>query len=332
MKERASCRRTFWPLLIIVGCVIVPLLVADAQAAKLWQIGVLATVSDDRQRYSESLRQGLRDRGYVEGENITIQWRSAGDKPERLSDLAAELVQLKVDVIVAGSNTAIEAAHKATNTIPIVMVYASNPVTSGFVVSLARPGGNITGLTSQAADLAAKRVQLLKEAVPNLTRLAILWDPMEPARLDQAKAAESAARELGLEVQLVELRNPAELGETLAAIARNHSGGVLYGASIRMDRLRASIAEHALKGRLPTICFARQYVESGCLMSYSANFADLHYRAGYFIDKIFKGAKPAELPVEQPTKFEAVVNLKTAKALSITIPESILVRADELIR
>jgi putative ABC transport system substrate-binding protein len=268
----------------------------------------------------------------VDGENITLQWRSAGDKPERLPDLAAELVRLKVNVIVAGSNTAIAAAQSATHTIPIVMVYASNPVTSGFVASLARPGGNITGLTSQAADLAAKRVEILKEAVPNLTRLAILWDPLEPARLDQAKAAESAARTLGLEVQLVELRSPEEVGETFAAIARNRSGGVLYGASIRMDKQRASIAEHAIKSHLPTICFARQYVESGCLMSYSANFADLHYRAAYFVDKILKGAKPSELPVEQPTKFEAVVNLKTARSIGVTIPESILLRADEVIR
>jgi putative ABC transport system substrate-binding protein len=318
-----------WQFLVVI---VATSLVADAQAAKLWQIGFLATVSDDRQRYSEALRQGLHDRGYVDGENITLQWRSAGDKPERLPDLAAELVRLKVDVIVAGSNTAIAAAQKATHTIPIVMVYASNPVTSGFCSQPCPAGGNITGLTSQAADLAAKRVEILKEAVPNLTRLAILWDPLEPARLDQAKAAESAARTLGLEVQLVELRKPEEVGETFAAIARNRSGGVLYGASIRMDKQRVSIAEHAIKSHLPTICFARQYVESGCLMSYSANFVDLHYRAAYFVDKILKGAKPAELPVEQPTKFEAVVNLKTARAIGVTIPEAILLRADEGIR
>jgi len=322
----------FRQFLIIVTSFLVPLLVAHAQAAKLYQVGVLATLSDDRQRYADALRQGLHELGYVEGENITIQWRSAGDKPERLSELAAELVRLKVDVIVAGSNTAITAARKATESIPIVMVYASSPVSSGFVASLARPGGNITGLTSQATDLAAKRVELLKEAVPHLGRLAILWDPMEPARLDQVKAAESAARGLGLEVQRLELGGPEDLDATFAAISRNRSGALLYGASIRMDNQRVSIAEHARKARLPTICFARQYVESGCLMSYSANFADLFTRAAYFIDKILKGTKPADLPVEQPTKFEAVVNLKTAKALGITIPESILLRADEVIR
>jgi putative ABC transport system substrate-binding protein len=325
-----SCR-TFEQFLIVVGCLLVPLLVADAHAAKLWQVGVLATVSDG-ERHADALRQGLHDLGYVEGENITIQWRSAGDRAEHLSELAAEFVRLKVDVIVAGSNTAIAAAHKATDSIPIVMVYASNPVSSGFVVSLARPGGNITGLTSQATDLAAKRVQLLKEAVPNLARLAILWDPLEPSRLDQVKAAESAARELGLEVQLVQLRSPDQLDETFAVITRNRSGGVLYGASVRMDAQRVGIAEHALKSRLPTICFARQYVESGCLMSYSANFVDLYRRAAYFIDKILKGAKPADVPVEQPTKFEAVVNLKTARTIGLTIPESILLRADEVIR
>ena len=324
--------RMFGQFFIVVGSLLVPLLVADAHAAQLWQVGVLATVSDDRQRYSDALRQGLHDLGYVEGENIAIQWRSAGDRTEGLSELAADLVRRKVDVIVAGSNTAIAAAHNATDTIPIVMVYASNPVSSGFVVSLARPGGNITGLTSQATDLAAKRVQLLKEAVPNLARLAILWDPTEPIRLDQVKAAESAARELGLEVQLLQLRNPDRLDETFAVIARNRSAGVLYGASVRMDAQRVRIAEHALKSRLPTICFARQYVESGCLMSYSANFVDLYRRAAYFVDKILKGAKPGDLPVEQPTKFEAVVNLKTARAIGLTLPESILVRADEVIR
>jgi putative tryptophan/tyrosine transport system substrate-binding protein len=199
------------------------------------------------------------------------------------------------------------------------------------VASLARPGGNITGLSSQATDVAAKRIQLLKEVVPTLSHLAILWDPMEPGRLDQVKMAESAARKLGLRVHLAKLGAPNQLDEVFAAITRSRSGALLYGASIRMDEQRADIAAHARKSRLPTICLAPQYVQSGCLMSYSANFADLFRRAAYFVDRILKGTKPGDMPIEQPITFESVVNLRTARALELTIPESVLVRADEVI-
>ena len=211
-------------------------------------------------------------------------------------------------------------------------MYPSDPVAFGFVASLARPGGNVTGLTRQAADISGKRVQLLKEAVPSLSRVAVLLDTTEPARGDQAREAEIAARALQVDAQLVTVRSVSELDSAFAAMTRNSAGGVLLGASSMLLAHRARVAEDAVKRRLPTMCFSPLFVASGCLMSYSASFADLHRRAAYFVDKILKGAKPADLPVEQPTKFELVINLKTAKALGLTVPQSLLVRADEIIR
>jgi putative ABC transport system substrate-binding protein len=326
-------RRDFVCGLVVVGAWLGQLgfpSVADAQnPPRMPRIGVLA---QDESPELDDFRQGLRELGYVEGQTIAIEWRSAHHRPERLSELATELVQLKLDVIVAPNNTAVAAAKRATAKIPLVMVYASDPVALGFVDSLARPGRNITGLTSQATDLAAKRLQLLKEAVPNLSRVAILLDAAEPGRLDQAREAQASAPALRLEVQLVEVRTPSELDNALAAVARHSAGGVLYGASAMFLAQRTQIAQRALKSRLPTLCFAPKYVESGCLMSYSAKFSELWRRAAYFVDKILKGAKASDLPIEQPTKFELVLNLKTAKTLGISIPESILLRADEVIR
>jgi putative ABC transport system substrate-binding protein len=303
---------------------------AEAQnAPKRPRIGVLA---QDQSPELDAFRQGLRELGYVEGQTIAIEWRSADDRPERFSELAAELVRLKLDVIVAPNNTAVAAASKASTTIPVVMVYPSDPVALGFVESLARPGRNITGLTSQATDLAAKRVQLLKEAVPNLLRVAILLDAAEPGRLDQAREAQTSGPLLKVEVQLVEVRSPNELDTTFAKLTRQGTGGVLYGASAMFLAQRARIAQRAIKNRLPTLCFAPKYVESGCLMSYSADFFDLWRRAAYFVDRILKGAKPADLPVEQPTKFWLAINVRTAKALGITIPPHLLTRADEVLQ
>jgi putative ABC transport system substrate-binding protein len=279
----------------------------------------------------DAFRQGLRELGFVEAQSISIEWRSGGGGPESFSKVATELARLKVDVIVASSNTAVAAAKKATATIPVVMVYPSDPVALGFVDSLARPGRNITGLTSQASELAAKRLQILKEAVPHLSRVAILWDATEPGRRDQAKEARAAGPALGIDVQLIEVRSPSELDSAFASVTRHGAGGVLYGASAMFMAQRASLAQHANSRRLPTLCFAPQYVESGCLMSYSANFTDLWRRAAYFVDRILKGAKPAHLPVEQPTKFWLVINLKTAKALGITMPPTLLTMADRVL-
>jgi len=306
---------------------------AGAQfSGKMPRIGVLTTVGEDESpQLADAFRQGLRELGYVEGQTIAIEWRSAGYRADRMVELAAELVQLKSDIIVAPTNTAVAAAKKATSTIPVVMVYVSEPVTLGFVDSLARPGGNITGLTSQANELAGKRLQLLKEAVPTLTRLAILVDPTEPGRLDQGKELLASAAALKLKAEIVEARSPTQLDSAFATIAQHGVGGTMYGASGMFLAERARIAQLAIKRRLPTLCFAPQYVESGCLMSYSASFPDLWRRAAYFVDRILKGAKPGDLPVEQPTKFRLVINLKTAKALRIPIPPSLMALADEVI-
>ena len=315
-------------------CMLAAALPVGAQdARKIPRIGVLASISEDRApQMLKAFVQGLRELGYVEGQTIAIEWRSAADRPDRLPELAAELVKLNIDVIVAPSNTAVAAAKKATATIPIVMVLASDPVALGFVESFARPRRNITGLTSQATDLTAKRLQLLKETVPHLSRLAILVDPSEPERLDQARHTQAAARAFKLDVQLVEVRSPGELDAAFASVTRHGAGGVLYGASAMFLAERAQLARHALKRQLPTLCFAPQYVESGCLMSYSADFVDLYRRAAYYVDRILKGVKPGDLPVERPTEFTLAINLKTAKALGITMPPSIVTLADEVVK
>jgi ABC-type uncharacterized transport system substrate-binding protein len=223
------------------------------------------------------------------------------------------------------------AAQKATTSIPIVMLLANEPVALGFVASFARPGGNITGLTLQTPDAASKRLQFLKEAVPNLSRVAILWDPTLLGGRHLFSDAEAAAPTLGLQLQLVAAQNPGELDGAFAVMTREHAGAVFFVGSPRHFSHRVRIAELAINRRLPTMCGAREYVEAGCLMSYGANFTDQYRRAAYFVDRILKGAKPADLPIEQPTKFELVINLKTAKALGLTIPPSLLLRADQVI-
>lgn len=303
-----------------------------AQAQDLRKLPRIGVLVQDESPELDAFRQGLRELGYAEGQTIAIEWRSADDRPERFSELAAGLAQLKLDVIVASNNTAVAAAKRATATIPIVMVYTSDPVGLGFVESLARPGRNITGLTSQATELTAKRLQLLKETVPHLSRVAILLDANEPGRLDQASQTRASAPALKVQVQLVEVRSPSELGSAFAAATRHGAGGVLYGASAMFLSERARIAQQAIRSRLPTLCFAPKYVESGCLMSYSADFSDLWRRAAYFVDRILKGAKPADLPVEQPTKFWLAINRKTATTLGITMPSHLLTMADEVVQ
>ena len=270
--------------------------------------------------------------GDIEGQNIALEIRSADGRPERLPGLAAELVRLKVDVILAaGSNTTVAAAQKATTSIPIVMGTSTDPVALGFVVSLARPGGNITGVTSQIPDVAGKALQLLTEAVPNLSRVAVLWDPGLPGGRHYLSVVEAAARTLGLQLQLVEVRNPGELDGAFAAMTKSRAGAVFTARSPVLMPHRTRIAELAVKRRLPTGCVPREYVEAGCLIGYGPSLTDQFRRAVYFVDRIRKGAKPADLPVEQPTKFYFVINLKTAKALGFSIPQPLLLRADHLI-
>ena len=281
----------------------------------------------------EAFRQGLRELGYVEGQNIAIEFRTADGRPERLPDLAAELLRLKVDVIVAAPEDAVQAVQQATRTIPIVMAVSFDPVRRGFVATLARPGGNITGFSSLAPELAGKRLELLKGIVPKLSRVAVLWDTESASEADQMKELETAARTLRVRLQSLSSRGPSPDFENGLQTAR--SGGadaLLVVDSARAFGQRVRIANGAVKNQLPALAGFREFVQVGGLMAYGPSVLDMHRRAAAIVDKILKGAKPADLPVEQPTKFELVINRKTAKALGLTIPQSILVRADEIIQ
>ena len=255
----------------------------------------------------------------MEGQNVAIEWREAEGQASRFPAFAAELVRLNADVIVAAVNPAIEAARTATKTIPIVMVNPSDPVGTGFIRSLARPGGNVTGLTYRTPEAVPKRLQLLKETIPRLSRVAVLWDATEPVRRRQVEEAERAAPKVGVHLQVLEVRSPADLEGAFAAMTRERAGAVLVEASAMLAGNRARVAELAVKSRLPTIGW------------FGPNLREQYRRAAYFVDRILKGAAPADLPVEQPTTFELIINLKTAKALGIPIPPSVLLQADRVI-
>jgi len=322
-------------VVLVVGLTLAPLRTAAAQpAGKVPRVAYLTPWSDSdpgRQRGLEAFRQGLRELGYVEGQNIAIESRSAEGKDDRLPALAADLVRSKVDVIVAASGAATRAVQQTTRTIPIVMSLVSDPVGSGLVASLARPGGNVTGLTIMAPDLMAKQLELLKEVVPKVTRVALLQNPDNPASAAQLREAEAAARALRIQPETLEARNPQEIEGAFAAMIRKRAGALLILSAAIFFTQRRQIAELAAKGRLPSIVGTRDYPDAGGLMAYGPSLPDLERRAASFVDKILRGAKPADLPVEQPTKFELVINLKTAKALGLTIPPSVLGRADQII-
>ena len=310
---------------------------ADAQPpGKVARIGILSTTS----RASGAMRvaidpfcQGLRDLGYVEGKNIVIEYRWAEGRPERLPELTAELVRLKMDVIVALDPGAARTAKNATKTIPVVFTGSGDPVAEGLVASLARPGGNLTGLSIVAGlEIVGKRMELLKEAVPGVTRMAMLWNPTNPSHGPVLKEIPGFARSLGVALQPLEARGPDDFEGAFAAMSRNHVGGVVVLSDAIFSLHGTRLAELAAQSRLPAIYGNRVVVEAGGLMSYQGNFADMYKRVPTFVDKILKGAKPGDLPIEQPTKFELVINLKTAKALGLTIPDSVLIRADEVIR
>ena len=271
--------------------------------------------------------------GYVEGRNLTIDFRSAEDKPARLPDLARELVRLKPDVILSmGTVESTVAAMQATTTIPIVFAHAVDPVRTGLVASLARPGGNVTGVTSLNADLGAKRLELLTEIVPSVRRVAVLVNPVDPETPSMVEAVKSAARARRVHLDLLEIRDPARLGDAVSDAKKAGAGALLVLGSPLLFRLSSPLADLAAKHRLPTVSGWREFPDAGGLASYGTNLPEMFQRAAGLVDRILRGAKPAELPVEQPTKFELVINLKTAKALEIMIPESILLRADEVIR
>jgi putative ABC transport system substrate-binding protein len=304
------------------------------QAAKIARIGFLALNMAPSPHLREAFLQGLRDLGYVEGRNLMIEYRDAEGKPERLPALAAELVALKVDVILAAGEPHALAAKQATKTIPILFTVAADPVASGLVTSLARPGGNVTGLSSVGPDLVGKRLERLKQAVPGVSRVAVLWQPGaadERTEKDLLKGADVAARALGVRLQFVEARGPADIDRAFSDMTRAHAGALTVLGSAMFFNERRRLVDLAAKHRLPAVYTTRESVDAGGLMAYGVNFADLFRRAATYVDKILKGAKPGDLPVEQPTKFELVINLKTAKALGLSIPPILIAQADEVI-
>jgi putative ABC transport system substrate-binding protein len=318
-------RRTFIGTLA-GGLLASPFTALAQQPTKLPRIGVLG--NEDTPPW-EGFRQGMRELGYVDSRNVTMEWRWSEGKTERLPALAIELVQLKVDIIVASGTQAIRAAKQATSTIPIVMTVSAYPDKIGLVESLARPGGNITGLSNLGPELMGKHFELLKEIAPKVSRLAVLWNPASPVERLAFKEMLAAAPGAGVEIQSIEVRTPEDSAEAFATVTADAL--FAFGNPVNFKN-RQLIADFALKRRLPSLYQERLFVESGGLVSYAPRFTDLFRRAATYVDKILKGAKPADLPVEQPTKFELVINLKTAKALVLTIPQSVLLRADEVIQ
>ena len=326
-------RRTF--IRGVVGNVLAASLAAKAQQpGKTYRLGYLSTPTRQSvERVVEALLRKLRELGWVEGQNLIIEYRWAEGNVERLPELAAELVRLKVDIIVAPAGSAALAARNATRTIPIVTIFAGDPVELGLVTSLGRPGGNVTGTTfTPSPQLFAKQLQILKEAVPRVSRVAFLLNPADTSFAPQIKEVEVAARSLGIRLQRLETRGLEELDSAFAAMARERADALLVLAGSTFLAYRTRLAELAIKGRLPMMCSFREMVEAGGLMSYAVNMVDFIGRAAVYIDKILKGAKPADLAMEQPSNFELVINLKTAKALGLTIPQSLLLRADEVIQ
>jgi len=303
------------------------------QAGKVYRVGFLGNATPALEaNLVGPFREGLRDLGYVEGRNILIEYRWAEGKYERFPALIAELIALKVDVIVTAGTPAALAVKKTAPSIPLVMAAVGDPVGTGLVADLGRPGGNATGLSAIAPELEGKRLELVREVVPKLSHIAVLWNPDNPLHAGSLKETRAAAQVLGIKVQLLGIRTSEEFQAAFAAIVKERPGALLVLADRLFLYHRARIVDFEAKHRLPGVYAYRELVEAGGLMSFGPSYAGLHRRAAYYVDKILKGAKPADLPVEQPTKFELLINLKTAKALGLKIPQSLLVRADELIQ
>jgi len=337
--RRRSTRRAFliaggaWLTLARAGALMAPLVSFAQQLAKVSRIGFLGNSTAALEaNLIGPFREGLRDLGYVEGRNILIEYRWAEGKYERFPALIAELIALKVDVIVTAGTPATLAVKKATTSVPLVMVAVGDPVGTGIVPSLSRPGGNITGLTSISPELEGKRLELLREVVPKLSHVAILWNPMNAYHVIEMKEAQSAASALRMKVLSLGVRTPEELDGAFAAINRERAGALLVLADRLFLHHRTRIMDFSAQHRLPGVHAYRELVEVGGLMSFGPSYAGMHRRAATYVDKILKGAKPADLPVEQPATFELVINLKTAKALGLTIPQSVLLRATEVIQ
>jgi putative tryptophan/tyrosine transport system substrate-binding protein len=323
-------------ILIAVMLLAVGVIAEAQQTTKIPRIGFVSGVGDPKTPgyQVEAFRQGLRDLGYTERKNILIEYRYVEAFVDRIPNLVAELMQLKVDVFLSGNPLAIRAAKEATKSIPIVIVALGDPVAEGLIDSLAHPGGNITGLSTLTRELRGKRLELLKEVVPRISRVGVLWDAAKPPSLALAfKNYEAAARDLKIPLQSLEVSGPnPDLEGAFREAVKGRVSALITVRTSLLSPYAKRIAELAIKYRLPSMCERSEYVDAGCLMSYSANDADMFRRAAVYVDKILKGAKPADLPVEQPTKFEFVINLKTAKALNLTIPQSVLFRADRVIK
>ena len=320
---------------ILAGALLLALCVSAQaqQAQKIPRIGYLqATASSAVAARTEAFRQGLRELGYVEGKNIVIEWRFAEGKADRLPSLAAELVRLKVEVIVTSGPGQTRAAKEATTTIPIVMAQDPDPVGNGFVASLARPGGNITGLATLGPEIGGKQLELLKEIVPKLSRVAVLGTSINPGNAQALKEIELAAEAFKVQLQHQAVQSAKDIETAFRAASKGRADAVLVRAAPVIVTYRKQVIDLAVKNRLPVTYYRREFVEDGGLISYGVNFADLDRRAAIYVDKILNGAKPADLPVEQPKKFEFIINLKAAKQIGLTIPPNVLARADRVIR
>jgi putative tryptophan/tyrosine transport system substrate-binding protein len=321
-----------WSSILVATLVFVFGIAAEAQQPKkIPRIGYLA--ADPQAPTREAFRQGLRDFGYVEGESILIEWRFTQDKPDRFSEFAAELARLKVDVIVSGNSSAVAILQRTTATIPIVMAtYGGDPVADGIVTSYAKPGGNITGVISLAPELSGKQLELLKETLPKLSRVAVMWNPDDSAARVQWQELQTAAGALGIHLLSLQVKASTELDKAIEGAGRGRVDALVVPRGGLSYLLRKQIVALAERHRLPGMYFASEFVDAGGLMSYSGNNDAQYRRAAYFVDKILKGTKPAEIPVEAPKKFEFIINLKTAKQIGLTIPPNVLARADRVIK
>ena len=319
-------------VVLAASLTLAPVVAAAQQAGKVARIGVLHPGAPaTSMHFAAAFDQGLREHGYRQGQNIVVERRFAEAKAERMSDIAAELVRLKVDVIVTSTDPGIAAVRQQTQTIPIVMANSTDPVATGFVASLARPGGNVTGLSSISPELSVKRLELLKEAVPGLSRVAIVWNPDVRGGVLEYKETEGAARSLHLQLQSVEVNRPDDFDRAFSALMTGRAEALTVASSSVTFRNRSQIASLAQKNRLPSIYGLREFADAGGLMAYGPNYAEGWRRAATYVDKILKGAKPADLPVEQPTRYELVINRKTANVLGLKIPDKLIALADEVI-
>ena len=323
-------RRTFLEM-VPAGLLAAPLAAEGQQTGKLPRVGFLLGLSPGPSREVDAFQRGLRELGYVEGQNVTIDYRYAGGQVERLPELAAELVRLNPDVIVAPYTPPALAAKRATSMIPIVFAGVADAVGAGLITNLGRPGGNITGLTSTGAELGGKRLELLKQVISKASRVAVLYNPADQSNVLVLKQLQESAPKLGLTLQPFAIREPGDFEGAFSAMARERTHAMFGVPGVLTEKHKEVLVGLAAKRRLPTMWGLRQFVEAGGLMSYAVNFYEQVRQTAVYVDKILKGAKPGDLPVEQPTTFELVINLKTAKALGLTIPPSVLSRADQVI-